>query len=84
MSRLWAGQRGGSTRIAWDEWEQLKAEAAKGQSTHMQSNQLPADSGGGGNSCGDLTVHQKDLAAIGGLKSERFALGAALDHVAEH
>ncbi|MET7890925.1 hypothetical protein [Streptomyces mirabilis] len=96
--------------MAWDEWEQLKAEAAKGQSTRMRLNQLPADSGGGGSSRGDLTVRQKDLAAIGsaahelfedfdrysdharlssmkaagGLKSEGFALGAALDHVAEH
>ncbi len=32
---------------------------------------------------GDLTVHQTDLAA-GGPESEGFALGAALDHVAEH
>jgi hypothetical protein len=97
--------------MAWDEWEQLKAEAAKNQSTHMQLNQVVPDGGsGGGSSRGDLTVDQKDLAAIGsaahelfedfgrysdharlssmkaagGLKSEGFALGAALDHVAEH
>ncbi|MGW0770380.1 hypothetical protein [Streptomyces sp. NPDC002676] len=97
--------------MAWDEWEQLKAEAAKSGSTHMQLNQLTSDPGGNtGNTRGDLTVHQKDLAAIGsaahelfedfgrysdharissmkaagGLESEGFALGAALDHVAEH
>lgn len=56
--------------MAWDEWEQLKAEAAERQSTRMQLNQLPPDggSGSGGNSKtshGDLTVGQDDLAAIG-------------------
>ncbi|MFS4094054.1 hypothetical protein [Streptomyces sp. AF1A] len=97
--------------MAWDEWEQLKAEAAKGRSAHMQLNQLaPAGGGGGESTRGDLTVHQTDLAAIGsaahelfqefgrfsdhariasmtaagGLKSQGFALGSALDHVAEH
>ncbi|WP_225840069.1 hypothetical protein [Streptomyces sp. NK08204] len=98
--------------MAWDEWEQLKADAAKNRSTHMQLNHVVPDGGGGGGegSRGDLTVHQKDLAAIGsaahelfvdfghygdharissmkaagGLSSEGFALGAALDHVAEH
>ncbi|MEU7428521.1 hypothetical protein [Streptomyces sp. NPDC040750] len=97
--------------MAWDEWEQLKAAAAKGPSTRMQLNQLaPAGGGGGESTHGDLTVHQTDLAAIGsaahelfqefgrysdhariasmkaagGLKSQGFALGSALDHVAEH
>lgn len=98
--------------MAWEEWEQLKTEAAEKQSTQMQLNQLaPAGGGGGGTSAlGDLTADQKDLASIGsaahdlfedfgrfgdharisstkaagGLKSEGFALGTALDHVAEH
>ncbi|MER5693816.1 hypothetical protein ACWDBO_20020 [Streptomyces mirabilis] len=99
--------------MAWDEWEQLKSEAAKKQSAHMQLNQLAPSGGGGGgdkSAWGDLTVSQKDLASIGsaahdlfddfgrysdharlssmaaagGLKSEGFALGGALDHVAEH
>ncbi|MCX5238072.1 hypothetical protein OG824_23015 [Streptomyces prunicolor] len=98
--------------MAWDEWEQLKSEAAQKPSAHMQLNQL-APSGGGGaggkSTWGDLTVSQKDLAAVGsaaqdlfddfgqyrdyarvasmtaagGLKDEGFALGGALDHVAE-
>jgi hypothetical protein len=33
--------------MAWEEWEQLKAEAASRQSTQMRLNQLPADQGGG-------------------------------------
>jgi hypothetical protein len=49
--------------MAWDEWEQLKSEAAERRSTHMRLNQLPADGGGGGG--GDLVVHQDDLGAIG-------------------
>ncbi|MFI6468189.1 hypothetical protein [Streptomyces sp. NPDC050538] len=98
--------------MAWDEWEQLKSEAAQKQSAHMQLNQLAPSGGGGGrgkNAWGDLTVSQKDLAAVGsaaqslfddfgqysdyarvasmtaagGLKDEGFALGGALDHVAE-
>ncbi|WP_329527138.1 hypothetical protein [Streptomyces sp. NBC_01462] len=100
--------------MAWDEWEQLKSEAAKRQTTPMRLNQLApsggGESGGGKSAWGDLTVSQKDLASIGsaahdlfddfgrysdharissmtaagGLKSEGFALGGALDHVAEH
>ncbi|MEU2058122.1 hypothetical protein [Streptomyces bungoensis] len=54
--------------MAWDEWEQLKAQAAEGQSAHMQLNQLD---GGGGYSpmpskTGDLKVGQDDLVKIGG------------------
>ena len=99
--------------MAWDEWEQLKTQAAQHHSTNMELNQLPADPGGGtsGDSPqGDLRVSQKDLAAVGnaayqlhqdfarysdlarsasfkaagGLKSQGFALGDALDHVAQH
>ncbi|GGY01744.1 hypothetical protein [Streptomyces minutiscleroticus] len=52
--------------MAWDEWEQLKTQAAD-QSTQMQLNQLEP----GGNApplpsrYGDLTVTQGDLAKIG-------------------
>jgi hypothetical protein len=49
--------------MAWDEWEQLKAQAAERRSTHMQLNQLPAEGGGGGG--GDLVVRQDDLGAVG-------------------
>jgi hypothetical protein len=52
--------------MAWDEWEQLKADAAQRSSTSMQLNQLPADGGGGGgSSAGDLVVNQDDLGAVG-------------------
>ncbi|WP_405974297.1 hypothetical protein OG496_39735 [Streptomyces sp. NBC_00988] len=50
--------------MTWDEWEQLKSQAARKQSARMQLNQLPAD-GGGSTPQGDLTVNNKDLAAIG-------------------
>ncbi|MFF4233947.1 hypothetical protein [Streptomyces sp. NPDC001820] len=50
--------------MAWDEWEQLKAQAADKQSTQMQLNQSPADPGGGGGD-GDLVVQQDDLGAVG-------------------
>lgn len=52
--------------MAWDEWEQLKQQAAERQSTQMQLNQL-ADPGGGGGGApqGDLTVSEKDLKAVG-------------------
>ncbi|MDQ1049010.1 hypothetical protein [Streptomyces sp. V4I2] len=49
--------------MAWDEWEQLKSDAAQRSSTQMQLNQLPADRGGSGD--GDLVVNQDDLGAVG-------------------
>jgi hypothetical protein len=50
--------------MAWDEWEQLKAEAADGRSTRMQLDR--ADDGGPPmpGSTGDLKVGQADLARI--------------------
>ncbi|SOD82749.1 hypothetical protein [Streptomyces sp. Ag109_G2-15] len=53
--------------MAWDEWEQLKAQAAERQSTRMQLNQVD---GGGGYSAmpsqtGDLKVRHDDLVKIG-------------------
>ncbi|MBL1108058.1 hypothetical protein JK361_26295 [Streptomyces sp. 5-8] len=57
--------------MAWDEWEQLKADAAQGQSAHMQLNHV--DPGGGAygstylpSKTGDLKVGHKDLEKIGG------------------
>ncbi|WP_055690204.1 hypothetical protein [Streptomyces prasinus] len=49
--------------MAWDEWEQLKAQAADRQSTRMQVNQAPAQGPGGGGP--DLVVQQDDLGAVG-------------------
>lgn len=44
--------------MAWDEWEQLKAEAGE-RSTQMQLNRLPEEQpGGGGEKGGDLKVSQ--------------------------
>ncbi|MEV2210821.1 hypothetical protein AB0H86_04840 [Streptomyces sp. NPDC050997] len=51
--------------MAWDEWEQLKADSAQRSSTHMQLNQLAADGGGGGGSSSNLVVNQDDLGAVG-------------------
>lgn len=50
--------------MAWDEWEQLKADAAQNGSTGMELNQLAAGGGGGG-AQGDLVVNQDDLGAVG-------------------
>ncbi|WP_405882873.1 hypothetical protein OG762_32495 [Streptomyces sp. NBC_01136] len=57
--------------MAWDEWEQLKAQAAERQSAHMQLNS--ADAGSGGtygpfvvpSKYGDLKVKNEDLTSIG-------------------
>ncbi|MCZ0986592.1 hypothetical protein [Streptomyces diastatochromogenes] len=49
--------------MAWDEWEQLKSEAAERRSTHMRLNQLAASDGGGGG--GDLVVQRDDLGVVG-------------------
>jgi hypothetical protein len=55
--------------MAWDEWEQLKAQAAERQPTHMRLNQLdPGDgspgSAGGPSSYGDLKVPNASLTKI--------------------
>ncbi|MFJ9035511.1 hypothetical protein ACIRF8_02795 [Streptomyces sp. NPDC102406] len=54
--------------MAWDEWEQLKTDAAERQSTQMRLNQV--DGGGGASpplpgKTGDLTVKDADLTKIG-------------------
>ncbi|MFJ4922731.1 hypothetical protein [Streptomyces sp. NPDC088725] len=95
--------------MGWDEWEQLKAEAAEKRSTRMELNQAPDPGGYAGEYEGDLKVNQSDLAAVGnaafelhgklsrlgghahassvsagsGLRNESFAIGGALEHVAE-
>ncbi|GHD51067.1 hypothetical protein GCM10010317_031290 [Streptomyces mirabilis] len=70
--------------MAWDEWEQLKSEAAKKQSSHMQLNQLAPSGGGGGggkSAWGDLTVNQKDLASVGSAAHDLFDdFGRYSDH----
>ncbi|WP_255955937.1 hypothetical protein [Streptomyces odontomachi] len=49
--------------MAWDEWEQLKQQAAEKHSARMELNQAPAADGTTHN--GDLKASQKDLAAVG-------------------
>ncbi|GAB7104862.1 hypothetical protein JCM4814A_31760 [Streptomyces phaeofaciens JCM 4814] len=56
--------------MAWDEWEQLKSEAAADSETHMRLNQLDPGSGPvrpapDPGQYGDLKVNQQDLAKIG-------------------
>ncbi|MEV5608357.1 hypothetical protein [Streptomyces sp. NPDC052225] len=57
--------------MAWDEWEQLKADAAHRQSTRMQLNSIPVEPGGGGpSSYGDLKASNTDLIAVGNAARE--------------
>ncbi|MEU9593483.1 hypothetical protein ACGF7W_21255 [Streptomyces sp. NPDC048219] len=58
--------------MAWDEWEQLKAQAADRQSVQMQLNQYPADRGGGGGTQGDLVAGHEDLQAVGKAAHDLF------------
>jgi len=56
--------------MAWDEWEQLKADALAPQGgAHMQLNRVPVEPGEGSaalpSETGDLKVSQQDLANIG-------------------
>ncbi|MEC4019184.1 hypothetical protein [Streptomyces sp. H27-D2] len=55
--------------MAWDEWEQLKTQAADKRSANMQLNQLPAE-GGGGAADGDLVVHDDELGKLGNVAYE--------------
>lgn len=50
--------------MAWDEWEQLKAQAADRQPTHMRLNQATAQGPGPGGKP-DLVARQDDLGAVG-------------------
>ncbi|MFJ6697842.1 hypothetical protein ACIQM4_17480 [Streptomyces sp. NPDC091272] len=49
--------------MAWDEWEQLKTEAAE---QRTQLNQVPAESGGGGGAA-DLVVRDDELGELGNM-----------------
>lgn len=52
--------------MAWEEWEQLKAETAGRNSEQMQLNQLPAPPGGSGSDSGGS-------GGSGGLRSDKAA-----------
>ncbi|OEJ96062.1 hypothetical protein [Streptomyces thermolilacinus] len=63
--------------MSWDEWEQLKTEAAERQSSRMRLNQLPASDpagGEGGGSSGDLRTRKQAWTRAGegvkGLKAD--------------
>ncbi|MBC9719146.1 hypothetical protein H9Y04_42210 [Streptomyces sp. TRM66268-LWL] len=65
--------------MAWEEWEQLKADAAGRQQTQMQLNQLPAEGGGGGGK--DLVVRDNELGKLGNMAydlRERFRVDSDL------
>ncbi|MFI6929932.1 hypothetical protein [Streptomyces sp. NPDC050287] len=67
--------------MAWEEWEQLKADVAERQPTQMQLNQLPADGGGSSGGGPDLVVHDDELGKLGNMAydlKERFRVDADL------
>src|SRR5690606_1523029 len=58
----------GFVRMAWDEWEQIKAEVAQKQATSMQLNRVAPDPGhGGGGAAPDLVVHDDQLGKLGNM-----------------
>lgn len=65
--------------MAWDEWEQLKAEAAGQQSVQMQTNQAAEGSGGGGGAFGGVKSDKASWAKAGeGVGSLREPVKRAL------
>lgn len=65
--------------MAWEEWEQLKADAAERQAGQMRLNQLPDGPGGGVGQ--DLVVHDNVLGKLGNMAydlRERFRVDS--DH----
>lgn len=54
--------------MAWDEWEQLKAQAADRQTTRMQINHLPAGGAGSGES--DLRIDDAPWTSAAGVAKE--------------
>lgn len=80
MSIRAADVRGRGRRVAWDEWEQLKSDAAERGSARIQLNRAPAAGGGGSASSGDLVVHDDQLGKLGNTAYElRQQFGTASD-----
>ncbi|MEV8423486.1 hypothetical protein [Streptomyces niveus] len=73
--------------MTWDEWDQLKADAAQRSSTRTQLNQLPADQGAGapdGPASGDVKSDKKVWTTAGtGLKDLDEPIGKALTQLSE-
>ncbi|MEU2667702.1 hypothetical protein ABZ622_02365 [Streptomyces sp. NPDC007164] len=74
--------------MAWDEWEQLKADAVQRHTTHMQINSASPDGGyseaaGGATATGDLKSEKAAWVAAGeGVADQRKRLGKALTALA--
>ncbi|MFH9391541.1 hypothetical protein [Streptomyces sp. NPDC017556] len=71
--------------MAWDEWEQIKADVAVNGSAHMQLNQAPAEGGTtGGATSGDLKSNRKTWVKAGeGVTGLKDGVGKALTKLAD-
>ncbi|WP_329419241.1 hypothetical protein OG810_05305 [Streptomyces sp. NBC_01693] len=71
--------------MAWDEWQQIKANVAERHSTDMRLNELPPDAGPSSNSVtGGVKSSKKAWLTAGeGVGSLRTALGTALRQLEE-
>ncbi|WP_415960680.1 hypothetical protein [Streptomyces sp. 021-4] len=56
--------------MAWDEWAQLKSDAATRDSGRMRLNEAAASGGNGGAADGDLVVHDDQLGKMGNTAYE--------------
>ncbi|GAB2931123.1 MULTISPECIES: hypothetical protein [unclassified Streptomyces] len=71
--------------MAWDEWEQIKADAAANGPTTMQLNQAPSEGGPpGGGTAGDLKSDRKTWVRVGeGVTDLKGGIGKALTKLAD-
>ncbi|MFH8360334.1 hypothetical protein ACH4FV_12150 [Streptomyces anulatus] len=71
--------------MAWDEWEQIKADVAGNGSAHMQLNQAPAEGGTtAGSTSGDLKSNRKTWVKAGeGVTGLKGGVGKALTKLAD-
>ncbi|MFF1734263.1 hypothetical protein [Streptomyces sp. NPDC058247] len=69
--------------MAWDEWEQLKSQAAERRTTHMRLNQLQDVGGAGATVTGGLKSRKAAWVAAGeGVADQHKRLGKALTALA--
>jgi hypothetical protein len=71
--------------VAWDEWEQIKADVAVKGSAHMQLNQAATEGGGSaGATSGDLKSNRKTWVKAGeGVTGLKAGVGKALTKLAD-